>query len=372
MVKATNMSHTTWLHSHLDTDNDVSIEIKDMLKEKGSTCVSIIVPTRRLGQDRQADVKEVQRAVLAAKESVSREEEKILSGIDDLFDRIDFTRNKDGIGIFVSPHIKKLVKFPFPVTKKIIVSKLFHLHDLLYLENYSAAYCLLDISKKEIRFFRGIMDRLEEIKDENFPKEITDDYEYSKPSQSSSNAGYAHVKGFEKDKSEVQQLRLKKIFRETDKCLVKYLTTKETPLLLCAPEREISLFKSVTNHLANIAGLIANNQQRTSMHDMEVSAWGQIISFIDQQKLKSVDEFKEKIGAGLAVYGLEEVWRAAKEGKAFRMLVEKEYNRTGFATQEVDIVNEIMSTVLEKNGKIIIVEKDGLKDFKRIALINRY
>ena len=85
-----------------------------------------------------------------------------------------------------------------------------------------------------------------------------------------------------------------------------------------------------------------------------------------------IDEFKEKIGAGLAVYGMEPVWKAAKEGKAFKMLVEKEYNRSASITQEVDTVNEIMSNVLEKNGKIIIVEKDALKDFKRIALINRY
>jgi hypothetical protein len=366
------MSHTTWLHSPLDTDNDVSSEIKDMVNEQGSTCVSIIVPTHRLGQDRQADVKEVQRAILVAKQSVSIEEEKILSGIDDLFEHIDFTRNKEGLGIFVSPRIKKLVKFPFPVTKKIVVNKFFHLHDLLYLENYSTAYYLLDISKKEIHLFRGIMDHLEEIKDENFPKEIFDDHEYSKPSQSSSNAGYAHVKGFEKDKSEVHHLRLKKIYREADKYLSKYLVIKEIPLLLCAPEREISLFKSVTNHLDNVAGLITNNQQRTGMHDIEGSAWGQIKSFIDQQKSKSVDEFKEKIGAGLAVYGIEDVWKAAKEGKGFKMLVEKEYNRSAFVTQEVDAVNEIMSVLLEKNGKIIIVEKDDLKDFKRIALINRY
>ena len=372
MVKATNMSHTTWLHSHLDTDNDVSSEIKDMVKEKGNTCVSIILPTHSLGQDRQADVKEVQRAILVAKQSGLKEKEKILSGIDDLFDQIDFNRNREGIGIFVSSHIKKLVKFPFPVTKKIIVNTLFHLHDLLYLENYGTAYYLLDISKKEIRLFRGIMDHLDEIKDENFPKEIIDDYEYTKPSRSSSNAGYAHVKGFEKDKAEVQHIRLKKIFDLTDKCLVKYLTSKETPFLLCGPERDISLFRSVTDHLDNIVGSIANNQQRTSMHDMEILSWHQIKSFIDQEKLKLIDEFKEKIGAGLAVYGMEGVWKAAKEGKAFKMLVEKEYNRSAFVTQEVDTVNEIMSTVLEKNGKIIIVEKDDLKDFKRIVLIKRY
>ncbi|HEX6168112.1 MAG TPA: hypothetical protein VFZ33_00365, partial [Chitinophagaceae bacterium] len=320
------MSHTTWLHSHLDTDNEVSSGIKDMVKEKGSTCVSIIVPTHRLGQDRQSDFKEMQRAILVAKQSGLKEEKKILSGIDDLFDQIDFTRNKDGIGIFVSTHIKKLVKFPFPVTKKIIVNRLFHLHDMLYLENYSTPYYLVEISGKEIRLFRGIMDHLEEIKDENFPKEITDDYEYTKPSQSSSNAGYTHVKGFEKDKSEVQHLRLEKIFRETDKCLVKYLTPKETPLLLCGPKRDISLFKSVTDHLEIIVAVISDNNQRDGVHELEELAWHQIKSFTEQQKLKLVDEFKEKIGAGLAVCGMEAVWKAAKEGKGFKMLVEKEYN----------------------------------------------
>lgn len=69
---------------------------------------------------------------------------------------------------------------------------------------------------------------------------------------------------------------------------------------------------------------------------------------------------------------MEAVWKAAKEGKGFSMLVEKEYNGSAIVTQEVDPVNEIMSTVLEKNGKVVIVEKDVLKDFKRIALINRY
>ena len=41
-------------------------------------------------------------------------------------------------------------------------------------------------------------------------------------------------------------------------------------------------------------------------------------------------------------------------------------------TQEAETVNEIMSTVLEKNGRVLIVENDALKDFKRIALLTRY
>jgi peptide subunit release factor 1 (eRF1) len=366
------MLHTTSFQDKPGIADDIGSAIKEMRKEKGNTCISIIVPTHRSGQDRQADSKEVQRAILTAKESVANKSDKDIFEIDGLLDQIDFTRNKDGIGIFISRHIKKLIKFPFPVTRKIIVNKRFHLQDLLYLESYSDAYYLFDISKKEIRLFRGVMDHLEEIKDENFPKEIIDDYEYNRPSQSSSNAGYAHSKGFEKDKSEIQHIRLKKILSEIDRCLSKYLVRKEVPLLLCGPQREISLFKSVTNHLDNIAGSIPDNQQRTGMHDMEVSAWSEIKSFIDQQKLKLVDEFKEKIGAGLAVYGLENVWKAANEGKGFKLLVEEGYSGTVFNIQGEVSVNEIMDTILEKNGKIIIVGEDDLKDHKRIALINRY
>ena len=366
------MSHTTWLHSSFDTENELSVAIENMVKEKGNTCVSIIVPTHRMGRDRQADSREVQSAILLAKSSIPNEEQEILSGIENLFEQIDFTRNKDGIGIFVSPHSKNLVRFPFDVTKKIIVDRLFHLHDLLYLENYSNAYYLLDISKKEIRLFRGVMDHSEEIEDNDFPMEMNDDYEYSKPGQSSSNAGYAHVKGFEKDKSEVRHIRLAKAYRQADRCLSKYLVRKEIPLLLCGTRRDMSLFKSVTNQLDHIAGLIINNQQHASKHDMDIAAWDQIKSFTDQQKSKLVDEFKEKLGAGLAVYGMEVVWKTAGEGKAFKMLVEKECRRNALITPERDTVNEIMNTVLEKNGKVVIVEKDALKDFKRIALLNRY
>ena len=84
---------------------------------------------------------------------------------------------------------------------------------------------------------------------------------------------------------------------------------------------------------------------------------------------------------------MEEVWEAAQEGKGFKLLVEKDYSRMAFITQESklykhhpgeknikypDVINEIITTVLEKNGKVFVVEKDTLTDHKRLALINRY
>lgn len=380
------MQPSTWLQSHL-TDDDVTSDIAEMVKEKGKTCASIIVPTHRSGQDRQGDRLEVQRAVDAAKQAVLSTPGDFSLAIDSLLGEIDFKRNKEGVGIFVSPRVRKLVRFPFPVTKKIVVDEFFHLNDLLYVENYRTAYYLLDISRKEIHLFRGVIDRLEEIEDENFPMQIAEEYEYNKPGPSGSGTGRAQVKDVEKDKSILVQVRMKKTFQQADKLLSKYIVKNDIPLLLCGPEKNISIYRSITHHADNIVTFISNNSKSASIHDLAILAWQQIKSFLDEQKLKLVNDFKEKVGKGLAVSGVEEIWTAAEEGRGLILLVEKDYGKAAFVTKDnklslqqakekdvkhPDVVNEIINTVLEKNGKVVIVENDILKEYERIALILRY
>lgn len=380
------MSQTTWFQNHSVGTNDTSAAIKDMVNEKG-TCVSIIVPTHRLGPDRQRDRSEIQRAIMTVKRVLLNKAPQFLSDIDSLFQKIDFTKSKEGVGIFVSNHIKKIVNFPFSLTKKIIVNDFFHLQDLIYTENYEIAYYLLDISKKEIHLFKGMMDHLEEIRDENFPKEIKDNYEYNKPSRSNSGSGYAHVKEVEKDKSILNQQRLKKMFQVTDKLLSKYITRRDIPLLLCGPTKDISIYKSATKHPDNIIATMSDNYKGSSVHDLGVLAWLQIKSFVDEQKLKLVNDFKEKSGEGLGVCGIEEIWEPAREGRGLVLLVEKDHenmttvtNNHNLPAQLPDdtslryshVVDEIVNTVLEKNGNVVVVEKGILEDYGRIALIMRY
>jgi release factor family 3 len=381
------MTQTTWLQNPSNAKDSAASIIKSMVNEKGKTCVSIIVPTHRIAPSGQGDRLEVQRAIIAAKEIVSNKPGNFLLDIDSLFDQIDFNKNKEGVGIFVSPNIKKILSFPFPVTRKIVVNNFFHLHDLIYIENYQTDYYLLDISKKEIHLFRGMLDHLEEIKDKNFPKKIVDDYEYGKPSRSNSGSGYAHVKDVEKDKSTLRELRLKKIFQVTDKLLSKYINTKDIPLLLCGPTEDISIYRSATKHTDNIITSMSDNYKGSSVHDLALLAWLQVRSFIDERKLKLVDDLKEKFGEGLAICGIDGIWPATKEGRGRLLLVEKDYGKMGLITKDdqlflhgsgekpvrySDVIDEIINTVLEKNGKVVIMEKGGLEGYGGIALMLRY
>jgi len=378
------MIYKTWLQNHPKAANSTSL-IKDMVNDRGETCISIIVPTHRLALEWKNDRTEILRGQLAANALLRKELVNFSSDIDSLFQQIEFDQKKEGVGIFVSPHVKRLVNFPFPVTKKIRVSKSFHLQDLIYIENYAVSYYLLHLSKKEIHLFKGALDNLEEIRDENFPKEIKDTYEYNKPSRSNSGSGYAHIKEVERDKSILNQLRLKKIFQVTDKLLSKYIARAEVPLLLCGPMKDLSIYKSVTKHLDNIITTMSDNSKGSSMHDLGVLAWLQMKSFTDQQKLKAIDILKEGLGEGVATCGIENVWSAAQEGRGRLLLVEKDYEEVGYITKEnkllfkytqgtghCDAVNETINEVLKKNGEVMVVEKGTLQDYAKIALMLRY
>jgi peptide subunit release factor 1 (eRF1) len=103
---------------------------------------------------------------------------------------------------------------------------------------------------------------------------------------------------------------------------------------------------------------------------------------------KDVKEFIEKIGEHHAVNGIQEVWKAAKEGRGLKLLVEKDYRKPGFLNNDethlfltppktihrivADAVDDIIEMVWEKNGQVVFTENDLLKDYQRIALITRY
>jgi hypothetical protein len=109
------------------------------------------------------------------------------------------------------------------------------------------------------------------------------------------------------------------------------------------------------------------------------------LSKISQQEF---DQFREMIGQKHAVFGVDEVWKSAKEGRALKLLVEKDFMFTGYTDEQEyvlhgspagtndkllpDAVDELIRMVLDKNGGVCFTENDLLKDYDRIALITRY
>ena len=361
-------------------------------KAKGNICISVIVPTHRTSPDRRVDKPEVEEAIDKAKQLLQikypeKDIKPLLQSLDDQLEAIDFVHNTEGIGLYISPGVKVIVHFPFPVEEKIMVDNNFEIRDLLYKLNYDQPYYVLMLTEKEAKLFEGSWNNLSEIKGDHWPWKYEDEYVYSKPARSSSFAGHAHVKIFEKDKTELEHIRFTNFFREIDKKLNDYLMNN-TPLIILAPERENSLFEKISMHRKNIIHKIHGSYGYENLKSISDIVWPGMYEHLQTERKQLINEFKEMIGEHRGISGIQSVWEATKEGKALKLLVEKDYRCPGFVTENdynlylrppnathktlPDAVDELIETVLQKNGKVYFTDNDWLKDYGRIALITRY
>ena len=376
----------------MKTEKLLGEELLSMQKEKGKICVSIIVPTHRLAPERRVDKLEVERAINNAKELLQYRYtvsniNPLLQAIDELYEAIDFTHNSDGLGLYISPNIKLAVQYPFPVEEKVMVGDNFEIRDLLYKVNYANPYFVLMLTEKGVRLFEGTCDDLNEIKDNNFPKEYEEEYIYNPPSRSAPNAGHSHVKSVEKDKSMLEEIRFKDFFRHPDELLNDYLVGN-TPLILLGVEKELAWFENISVHKKNIIGKITGSYNYSNPTQLADIAWPVMHSHQDNERVQLIKEFTEKIGEHLGISGIQEVWEATKEDKAFKLLVEKDFRSPGFVDKDAyrlylrppptphkvlaDAVDDIIEMVLEKDGHVFFTDNGMLKDYQRIALITRY
>jgi hypothetical protein len=367
-------------------------EISLLQKGKGTICISIIVPTHRRSPGRVADKPGTEKLIKYAKEWLrvkytESDLTSLLQSLDELYKEIDFMHNFEGIGLYVSDHFKMLVQFPFPVEEKVMVGDSFEVRDLLYKQDYGKPYLVLLISENRIRLFRGSWRELEEIKNEHFPRRYEEEYIYNHPSRSTSYAGEAHVKDFEKDKSVLEEIRFKDFFIKTDDLISKY-NSGNNSIILLGSQKELAWFETVTSHKISIAGKLYGNYDHESLAELAAITWPVMYEHLQQERRQLIDEFIEKSGWEKAISGISRIWQAASEGRALKLIVEKDYRVPGFVGKDdnqlylhapavlhhivADAVDDLMEMVLEKNGTVTFVDNDLLKDYNRIALITRY
>jgi len=365
-----------------------------MQKEKGNICISIIVPTHKLSPERRVDHLVLEKAVRAAKKYLLhnyREEEikPLQQAVDELYDRIDFNHNAKGLGLFVSGNIKESVQFFFPVKEKVIIGRSLEVRDLLYQAYYSHPYYTLLLTEKEARLFEGRLNHLLEIKDDNFPRKNVDDYVYTRPTRGSSFVGNAFVKEYERDKSQLEELRYQHFCGLVEEGLKHYLTNSNIPLIIAGAKKDLSYFRMVTRQTKNIIDEVEGNYSYVTITALGGLVWEVLRAHLDKVKQQLIREFDEKVGERRGVSGIHEIWKAAKEGKGLMLLVEKDLSLPGFLPKEneydlwvrpprkphqvlADAVDDLMEMVLEKSGKVVLLENNSLKDHQGMALVTRY
>ena len=148
------------------------------------------------------------------------------------------------------------------------------------------------------------------------------------------------------------------------------------------------MFKSKTDYKTKISGELSGDFIHQSAIEKGKLLEKTIHNYIEQEGQKLIDRLNDAIGKDLAVCGIQDVWYSAKSGNGLILMVEKDFEISGYEVsaepnlylsipnKEYDIVRDAVedciSTVISKGGKVVVFENEKLKNFNKIALIQRY
>ena len=372
-----------------------TLEFEQLLADAGAPCISVIVPVHRITPHRDKEVGALVNAVNLAKNllknsnsNISCDEDSLIQKIDEIVENIDFVHTLNGIGIFVSPRVSKIINFPFNVIEKVKVGDVFESRDLLYYLNTIIDYTVIKISRNHINVFSGKGEGLSEINNEDFPLYYEETYEYSKPTIGTS-FGNSSLKGFERDKSELEEIRLMDFFRKADQVLQKYINV-QTPIIVAGGKKEIADYLKVTLFEKQIIGKVTGNYGNNGGLQLAKLSWKSVKDYLNSQNQIHLSNLRELFGKELVAVGIEDVWKQANEGKGSELFLQKDYECAAFISKDGydlklirplakkkyiytgDAVEKLISTVRKKSGKVVFLEDDELKDFDNIALQLRY
>lgn len=282
--------------------------------------------------------------------------------------------NLDSLHVYLSNDTKEIIKSPWPLPEnKIYISNRFQLRSLIKAYNRSEAYLILLLSQGGVHLYEALDDVImAEIRNEHFPFPENKFYVTHSDKRSDSKLLDDMVREF---------------LNRVDKALVQ--TCDETGLqtVVICTEDNYSRLMQVADRPAIYHGFAPVNYNAIAQPQIAKQAWTMIQ---EKQKLRrtlAIDEMKEAVSQGKVVTDLQEIFRAAAEGRGELLITHNDYSQpvkftgdnsfdliddTSIPDSMDDIVSVIAWKVISKKGRALFTDQENLKDLGPIALKVRY
>ncbi len=353
--------------------------IERLAAEESNPCVTISLNTHRTKPDYQKDRIVLKNLCKEAHDRLvnefgKRSVRELLKKIENIPDEIDVSMNLDSLHIFLSNHTKEIIKSSWPArSDKVHISKSFALRPLIYALNRTDEYLILLLSQNGVQLFLAQNDKiLDEITGNGFPfgENIhfhTDPLKISDP--------------------KAVDNMVREFLNKVDKALLKVCKQTGLPCIVISTEDNYSRLMQVVDNRSLYIGFTNINYNNTANHFISSQAW-EIIKKVQKERIfEAISEIKKAIPQGKVYTDLQEIYRAAREGRGELLLTSYDFfqavkmkdDKSFELVQDVtlpgiidDITSNIAWEVISKNGRALFTQPENLTDLGRIILKVRY
>lgn len=351
--------------------------LTSIMQVKEYPCISIIMPTHRMIPEKHQNsirLKNLlkQAAATLENELGKRDSAELIDKMNDLAASIDTSRTQDGLALFISQSKAEVVHIPFVVHERVVINNAFSTRELIMGVNRGTTYYILDLSLHRARLISCYREHAREVTHNGFPME----------------SDFSMLELNPTDFTSEKEKQIREFFNRVDKMFVQQYKTKNTRLILAGVQKNLALYREVSDHPEMIIGHLEGNYESEPLHEMCKKAWEVVREKARKERHSALNEIQRAVSTRKVAAGITEAWRLAQEGRVATLVCEEDYHTTaGIDTQNSlvldtselpaeniipDAVDQLADVVITKGGKVIFVDNGTLGNFYKVAAILRY
>jgi hypothetical protein len=274
--------------------------------------------------------------------------------------------------LFLAPEHFRVLRLPAEFPELVVVSDKFHVRPLLPTLAVGHSFYVIALSKGATHLYRGTRYRISETDVPEMPAGMEDalwylDREGQLQHRSGGGRAIFHGHGGVKDTAEDE---LAQYLRKVDKAVAGLLAGQRVPLVAAGLDGVVARYRQLARHPYLLEDAILGNPDDLSMEQIHAAAWAIAEPRFVDLRTRQEAAMEAKLGTSATSIKLEDVARAAFEGRVDALWIAKGVRRWGRwnpieASLELhedrepgdyDVVDRIAITAWERGAALYVDE----------------
>ena len=378
-------------------------DLKSLIAQQGKWCVSLYMPTHRVGREQQQDPVRLKNILAKAETNLLAnglrrpKVQKLMQPAEELLWDKDFWQHQsDGLAMFLSNEFFVKYRLPAGFKELLLITKNFHTKPLFPLLNRVGKFYILFVSLNKIRLFQGTADTISEIA-LKFPTSMdqalwADDPERylnlhsGSISTNETKGGTAIFHGH--NPGDEEKKNILRFFQSVNQGLNDLLEDKNLPMILAGVNHILPIYREACTYDNILEDSLPGNPDKENLKELHQHAC-QIATPIFEESQKKVFEKFEKLNgqqSALATSDLKAAVRAAKFGQVETIFVPLDEQKWGHydtgsnkvilesepGPQSEDLLDLAAAETILNSGQVFAVPREELPGDGDLAAILRF
>jgi hypothetical protein len=381
-------------------------ELRTLTRKPKGWCVSIYMPTHRVGAEIQQDPIRLKNLLAEAEEHLltrglrTTEAKELLESAGRLLqDSLFWQRQSDGLAVFLSPEAFRYYRLPFDFKELVVVSDRFHIKPLLPLLSGDGRFYVLALSQNEVRLLQGTRYSVSEVALEGVPESLAEALRYEGPEKRLQFHTSTRTPGGKGERPAIfhghgvasaddPKGYISRYFHQIDEGLHSLLQGEQAPLVLAGVDYLLPIYREANTYPHLVDEGIEGNPEELRAEELHEQAWAIVQPrFLAVQK-EDAAQYRQLAGAGSeqASNDLKEIVPTAYHGRVETLFVAvglQQWGTFDSATNAVQLHREVkpgnedlldfaaVHTLLNR-GTVYAVEPEKVPDDTLLAAMFRY